>query len=72
MPLPHNVVKNINCDIIRWVEGTKQETISGSVLDYIYFTGHGIASHGFSQDDLYKVFIKPDNTKSHVLLVKVA
>ncbi len=68
-PLQHKTIKNINSDICRYVEYTKQDLVDGIVLDYIYRTRHGIVSHQFEQGELYQIFIKKETNKAFVLKV---
>lgn len=66
--LPHNIVHNINKDLFKVVEAYKNKPVTGKVLDFVYRKRHGIVSHGFEPDSMYRVFAKDKS----VLILKVA
>ena len=66
--LHHTTIKNINQDLITFVLNSGTGNISGEGLDFIYRERHGITSHGFDNDSLYKIYFRENN---YALVVKI-
>jgi hypothetical protein len=65
--LPPEIIKKINADLVMAVSKLEKNIFTGRVLDFIYRDQHGISSHGFELEELYRVFVTP---KGKVLVLK--